>query len=99
MGDIFGCPEIILRRGAVGGFPARVTIALQKKLLRVGRISTDIIGVTVTQVEGVRQPQRIATVSKDISQAGTDILKTENYTPYWNTEVLDDISMLTNPLI
>ena len=33
---------------------------------------------------------------QDISWASTNIFRLENYVPYWNTEVPDDISVLTN---
>ena len=97
MGDIFGCPVIILRRYAVRGSPVRVTILLHKKIPGVERISEHIIGVPVAQLGGYRKPHRRATVRNDTSQDGTNISIPANYIPYFNTEVPDDIIMLTNP--
>ena len=99
MGNIFGCPLIILRGGVVMELPARVTILLRKKFLGVGRISTDIIVVPVAQLGEVLQPQRRATVSNDNSCDGTDIFIQAKYIPYKSTEVPDDISVLTDPLM
>ena len=59
----------------------------------------DIIGVPVSQFGGGRQPQRRAILSKDRSQAITDIFKLLYYVPHQNTYVPDDIRVLTNPLM
>ena len=48
---------------------------------------------------GDQQLLRRARVIKDVSWASTDILKLTDYVPHQNTEVPDDISILTDPLI
>ena len=99
MGDIFGWPVIILRRYAVRGAPRQSHNFATQKIPGVERISEHIVGVPVAQLGGYRQPHIRATVRNDTSQDGTNISIPANYIPYFNTEVPDDISMLTNPLM
>ena len=69
------------------------------KLLGLGRIKTDIIGLLVAQLWGDRQTHRRETTSKKISRAGTNIFRPEKCLPYCNTEFPDDTSVLNQPLM
>jgi hypothetical protein len=65
----------------------------------VGRIPTDIMGVPVTQFGVERQPHQGQPISTDSSRTGSDMFKPADYVPHRNSEVPDDISVLTDPLM
>jgi hypothetical protein len=65
----------------------------------VGRIPTDIMGVPADQF-GVELPQQQgANISAGSSKGSQDLFRPADYVPHQNTEVPDDISVLTNPLM
>ena len=68
-------------------------------LIGGGHIIADIIEVPVTQFGGEQKLQRRSTVSEDRSWYNTEILKTVDYVPHSNTEVTNDISILSDPLM
>jgi hypothetical protein len=65
----------------------------------VGRIPTDIMGVPVDQFGIERPQQQGANVSTGNSKSSQDLFRPADYVPHQNTEVPDDISVLTDPLM